>query len=128
MAARERPAFRSEAMRLLTAVGIDTGRPRRTPLARFAASASRVRWPISLRSNCANVASTFGAANSAPLALPPSNHRPAGPDQLGRGIPDSPAKPRSAKQCADVAARAADLCGAEHVEGRVISPHELPVG
>src|SRR5438309_2405637 len=34
----------------------------------------------------------------------------------------------SAKQRADVAARAADLCSAENVEGRVVRPYELPVG
>src|SRR2546430_10286076 len=34
----------------------------------------------------------------------------------------------SAKQRADVAARAADLCSTENVEGRVVRPHELPGG
>src|SRR6266480_967503 len=46
-----------------------------------------------------------------------------------RALAAEAAKTRdSAKQRADVAARAADLCSAENVEGRVVRPHELPVG
>jgi hypothetical protein len=62
MAASERPAFRSAAMRLLAAVGSDIGRPRRTPLARFAANASRVRCPMSLGSNCAKGGDAYSVA------------------------------------------------------------------
>src|SRR6266581_2865213 len=36
--------------------------------------------------------------------------------------------PRLAKQRADVATRTADLFSAKNVEGRVVGPHELPVG
>jgi hypothetical protein len=38
------------------------GRPSLTPLAFFTASASFVRWPISRRSNCPNVATTCAIA------------------------------------------------------------------
>jgi len=44
---------------------IDCGLPSWTPCFLFTASASRVRWPIRRRSNCANVASTWAIASPA---------------------------------------------------------------
>ena len=47
------PAFRICRMRSRSSSGIERGRPSFTPCARFAASASLVRWPMILRSNWA---------------------------------------------------------------------------
>ena len=65
IAASDLPAFRRALIRDFTFVGSSGGRPSRTPWAFLCSSASRVRWPISLRSNCANVpAAGWGRAYS----------------------------------------------------------------
>src|SRR5439155_11311933 len=78
---------------------------------------------------CSNSRSCGYRAKAAPLR----SNRPRRPPEVMPSGERAPAveaaKTRdSAKQRADVAARAADLCSAENVEGRVVRPHELPVG
>ena len=57
------PPLRSARIRRASPGAIVGGRPSRTPCARFTAKASRVRWPIRRRSNCAKVASTCAIAS-----------------------------------------------------------------
>ena len=69
MSANVFPRARSRLILATTFFGIVLGRPSRTPCERFTASASRVRCEINLRSNCANVASTFAIASPAGVVV-----------------------------------------------------------